>query len=80
MLFLSSCYKKYFQIKINIYLKHERNIEGGFHPLKEFSEKKNFFFTYTPLYFIHRETFIKIRIFGLSEFPCKIMYEDFYNW
>lgn len=42
MLSLSSCYKKYFQIKINIYLKHERNIEGGFHPLKEFSEKKKF--------------------------------------
>lgn len=43
MLSLSPCYKKYFQIKINIYLKHERNIEGGFHPLKEFSEKKKFF-------------------------------------
>lgn len=43
MLSLSSCYKKYFQIKINIYLKHERNIEGGFHPLKEFSEKKKIF-------------------------------------
>lgn len=35
--------KKYFHMKINIYLKHERNIEDGFHPLKKFSEKKNNF-------------------------------------
>lgn len=41
MLSLSSYYKEYFQIKINICLKQEeRNIEGGFHPFKEFSEKK----------------------------------------
>lgn len=43
MLSLSSYYKEYFQIKINICLKQERNIEGGFHPLKEFFEKKIIF-------------------------------------
>lgn len=63
---LSYC-KKYFHIKINIYLKHERNIEDGFHPLKEFSEKKIIFLhIYSPLYFIHRETFIKIRNFRVK--------------
>lgn len=58
--------KKYFHMKINIYLKHERNIEDGFH-LKEFSEKKIIFLhIYSPLYFIHRETFIKIRNFRVK--------------
>lgn len=56
MLSLSSYYKEYFQIKINICLKQEeRNIEGGFHPFKEFSEKKkNFFLTYSIILYTQR--------------------------
>lgn len=56
MLSLSSYYKEYFQIKINICLKQEeRNIESGFHPFKEFSEKKKKFFPHILHYTLYTE-------------------------